>query len=159
VLGGWALRQLGGHAGARVLPAEHLHVTLAFLGSRPVGELEHLRQALREAAELMPRPVLTPVRYRETERVAMLVLDDLEGRAALGQRRLAERLEPLGVYRPEARPWLAHVTVARLRGRIGATPELPDLPVISPSEAALYHSTLRPSGAHYDIIDAVHLGG
>ena len=57
----------------------------------------------------------------------------------------------------EAGPWLAHVTVARLRGRLRAAPELPDLPAFSPSEAALYHSILRPSGASYEILDAVRL--
>jgi 2'-5' RNA ligase len=156
-LAGWARRELGGHSGVRPLPVEHLHVTLAFLGHRPVEELESLRQALRDAVRSLRRPVLTPVRYRETERVAMVVLDDQEGRGALVQARLIERLVQLGVYRPEARPWLAHITVARLRGRLRAAPTLPHFPPISPSEAALYHSTLRPSGAHYDIVDAVPL--
>jgi 2'-5' RNA ligase len=153
----WARRALGGRESVRLVPVAHLHVTLAFLGQRPAAELEALREALHAAGTGLPQPVLSPARYRETERVAMLVLDDLEGRAALVQKRLSARLERLGVYRPESRPWLAHVTVARLRGRLRARPELPDLPAFSPSEAALYHSILRPSGASYEILDAVRL--
>jgi hypothetical protein len=49
--------------------------------------------------------------------------------------------------------------VARFRVRPRASVELPELPPISPSEAALYHSSLRPSGAQYAILEAVPLGG
>jgi 2'-5' RNA ligase len=155
----WAAVTLGDRRGVRALPAEHLHVTLAFLGPRPADEVELLCGALREAARDHARPVLTPVRYRETERVAMLVFDDEDGRAGALQTRLSERLEQLGVYTPERRAWLPHVTVARLRERPRARPPLPELGRVSPSEAALYHSTLRPSGAQYAILDAVALGG
>ena len=157
LLAEWASRELDDRSGARLLLVEHLHVTLAFLGGRPAGELESLREALHSAARGLSRPLLSPARYRETDRVAMLVLDDFEGRAALVQARLAAELERLGVYRPEARSWLAHVTVARCRGRLRAKPKLPDIPAFSPSEAALYHSTLRPSGASYEILDAACL--
>ena len=34
----------------RVVPREHLHVTLAFLGHRPAGELDSIVGALRDAA-------------------------------------------------------------------------------------------------------------
>jgi 2'-5' RNA ligase len=155
----WARRVLAGYPGARALPVDDLHVTLAFLGQRPAEELDALREALREAAAGIAQPVLVPARYRETERVAMLVFDDEGGHAALLQERLAGRLERLGVYRRERRPWLAHVTVARFRNRPRASVGVPELGRISPSEAALYHSTLRPSGAQYQIVDAVSLGG
>lgn len=155
---GWQRDALLGSA-VRPLPREHLHVTLAFLGSRPAGELDSLSAALREAAAGMERPVLSPLRYRETERVAMLVLEDRGGHAGELYRRLSERLEQLDVYKPERRPWLAHVTVARFRTRPRLQPLLPELEPFSPSEAALYHSVLRPSGAQYDIVDSVALGG
>ncbi len=106
----------------------------------------------------MERPVLSPARYRETERVAMLVLEDRGGHAGELYRRLSVRLEELGVYKPERRPWLAHLTVARFQARPRLQPLLPELEPISPSEAALYHSVLRPSGAQYDIVDSVALG-
>ena len=65
----------------------------------------------------------------------------------------------LDVYRPENRVWLAHVTVARFRERPRAGPGVPSLGPVSPSEAALYHSVLRPSGAQYEILESVALGG
>jgi 2'-5' RNA ligase len=153
----WAEQTVGKVAGVRVVPPEHVHLTLAFLGSRPAHELPSLRDALRAAANGLERPVLAPARYRETERVAMLVLEDEGGRAALLQARLSELLERLGAYRSERRPWLAHVTVARFRSRPRLRPELPALGRVSPSEAALYHSTLRPGGAQYEIVEAVAL--
>ena len=47
VLSEW---QAGHMEGGRVVPREHLHLTLAFLGHRPVGELAAITGALREAA-------------------------------------------------------------------------------------------------------------
>ncbi|MCC6224741.1 MAG: RNA 2',3'-cyclic phosphodiesterase [Thermoleophilia bacterium] len=146
---------------ARVRPvaAAQLHVTLAFLGARHEGEVPALGRALAEAAAGAGRPVLTPRRYRETARVAMLVLDDENGRAAALQARLSTLLEALGAYRPERRPWLPHVTVGRHRERPRLRPELPRLGPFSPSDAALYHSVLRPEGAQYSILESVSLGG
>jgi RNA 2',3'-cyclic 3'-phosphodiesterase len=155
----WQAAAFAGRQGVRIVPPEHLHVTLAFLGSRPADELAALGRALRDAAAGVERPVLTVARYRETERVGMLVMDDEEGRAGLLQARLSQRLERLGAYRPERRPWLAHLTVARFQGRPRLLPALPELGPVSPSEAALYHSVLRPSGAQYDIVESVALGG
>ena len=158
-LAAWQEDALGGIRGVRAVPSAHLHVTLAFLGARPAAELECLRLALHEAAVGAQRPVLRPVRYRETARVAMIVCDDEDGRAARFQRRLSDLLERLDVYRPEARPWLAHVTVARFGARPRLRPALPALGNVSPSDAALYHSLLRPDGAQYTILEAAALGG
>ena len=55
----------------RLVPVENLHVTIAFLGSRPAGEIEAVAGALREAVDGVTRPVLTPTRYRETRSVGM----------------------------------------------------------------------------------------
>jgi RNA 2',3'-cyclic 3'-phosphodiesterase len=155
----WQAQTFGHLAEVRVVPDEALHLTLAFLGARPRAELEDLRTALRETAGDLARPVLRPLRYCETEHVAMLVLDDEDRRAGLLQERLASRLEALGAYRRERRPWLPHLTVARFRRRPRLRPELPALGPFSPSDAALYHSVLRPDGAQYQILEAVALGG
>jgi 2'-5' RNA ligase len=155
----WQRKVFSDLPGVRPVRAEDLHVTLAFLGLRPRGELPALREALADAAAGCGRLVLRPMRYRETERVAMLVLDDEDDRAARFQERLSQLLEQLGAYRPERRPWLAHLTVARFRARPRLRPELPEVGAFSPSDAALYHSVLRPDGAQYHVIEAVVLGG
>jgi 2'-5' RNA ligase len=154
----WQGEQLAGSR-ARLVPVENLHVTIAFLGSRPAGEIEALADVLRESVDGVTRPVLTPVRYRETRSVGMLVLDDEEGRAT----RIAEdahgRLARLGVYEPESRKWLPHLTVVRFRERPRLQPPLPDLGPVTMSDAAVYMSRLRPDGAQYEVLESVPLGG
>ena len=147
------------HLSGRLVRRGNLHVTLAFLGSRPAAELGAIASALRTAAEEASRPVLTPLRYRETRSVGMLVLDDEDGRAARLAGRLHERLEALGLYRRERRPWLPHVTVLRFRDRPRLHPPLPELDAFSPSDAAVYHSALRPDGAQYTVLESVAIGG
>lgn len=143
----------------RVVPRGHLHVTLAFLGHRPAAELERIVAALREAAAGAGEIHLTPERYRETRSVGMLVLDDEEKRATLFAGDLHERLEALGVYRREGRPWLPHLTVARWRERPRLRPEPPPARTFVPSDAAAYLSRLHPSGAQYEVLESVALGG
>jgi RNA 2',3'-cyclic 3'-phosphodiesterase len=155
----WQRAQLAGAPDARIVPPGNLHVTLAFLGPRPAAELDAVVEALREAAGSAERPVLAAARYRETRSVGMLVLDDEDDRATRLAERVGEGLERLGVYRREARRWLPHVTVLRFRSAPGLRPELPDLEQVSPSELALYHSVLRPTGAQYEILQTVPLGG
>jgi 2'-5' RNA ligase len=145
-------------ADVRILGAEQLHVTLAFLGSRPAAECEAIAAALYEAAAVADPPRFVPRRYRETRSVGMLVLEDDGGRGAAIASALHERLERLGVYEPERRPWLAHLTVVRFRRPPRLAPPPPELAPFSPSEAALYHSLLRPTGAQYQVLDTVALG-
>jgi 2'-5' RNA ligase len=89
----------------------------------------------------------------------MVVFDDEDARATALAEDVHERLERLGVYEREQRPWLPHVTVVRFRERPRLDPPLPDLAPVSPSEAAVYHSVLRPTGAQYEVLEAVALGG
>jgi RNA 2',3'-cyclic 3'-phosphodiesterase len=144
----------------RVVPRENLHVTLAFLGHRPGAELDAIARALRESAAGAARPTLTPTRYRGTRSVGMLVFEDVAGRASLLAADLHRRLQELGVYEPEKRPWLPHLTVLRFRrGRQPLKPALPDLGAVTPSEAAVYHSVLRRGGAQYAVLESAALGG
>lgn len=152
----WQREQL---PSVRLVRREHLHVTLAFLGHRPRGELEAILEALRGAAAGAGEIRLTPVRYRETRGVGMLVLEDGEGRATALAGDLQERLEGLGVYRREGRQWLPHVTVARWRERPRLRPESPPQRTFVPSDAAAYLSRLHPDGARYDVLESVALGG
>jgi len=157
-LSDWQAESLGRARDLRVLAAEHLHVTLAFLGSRPAEEREAIVAALRTAASVAEPPRFTVRRYRETRSVGMLDLDDEDGRGAAIAAALHGGLERLGVYEPEARDWLAHVTVVRFRHRPRLNPQLPPISPFSPSEAALYHSVLRPTGAQYEVLDTIALG-
>ena len=143
----------------RLVPRENLHVTLAFLGSRPRSELDAIGRELEEAARGAAGIVLRLRRYQETRSVGMLVFDDEGGKAAALAADLHERLERLGVYEPERRPWLPHLTVVRFRKRPGLSPPLPDLGEVSPSDAAVYLSVLRPTGARYVVVQGFGLGG
>jgi RNA 2',3'-cyclic 3'-phosphodiesterase len=143
----------------RPVPREHLHITLAFLGHRPVEELDSILGALRESAAASAPIRLQPERYRETRSVGMLALTDPGGAAGRLADDLQRRLEKLGVYEREGRPWLPHLTVVRFRQRPRLRPPLPDLGEVVPSDAAAFISQLRPSGAQYLVVDSFALGG
>jgi 2'-5' RNA ligase len=156
----WQRDELADAGGVRVLPRENLHITIAFLGRRPAADADRIVEALPTPAARARRPVLAPTRYRETRTVGMVVLDDEDGRASALADEVFTALEALGVYEREKRDWLPHVTVIRFRGRPPRlTPSVPDLGSFSPSEVALYHSVLRPTGAQYEILESVALGG
>ena len=158
-LAGWQSRELG-RAGrtARIVPRENLHVTLAFLGSRPASELPAILDVLGRAAADAEPPHLDVTGYRETRSVAMLTLADEAGAATALARRLHGDLEELGVYRRDARAWLPHVTVLRFRERPRLHPQTPSLNWVS-SDAAAFLSRLHPTGARYEVHDSFRLGG
>ena len=143
----------------RIVPLEHLHLTLAFLGSRPREEVGAIGRELGAAAAAAGPILLEPARYRETRSVGMLVLDDHEGAASALASDLHERLRRLGVYEPEKRRWLPHVTVLRFRRAPRLAPPVPELRAFGPSDAALYHSVLRSTGAQYEALESFALGG
>jgi 2'-5' RNA ligase len=143
---------------ARIVEPRNLHITLAFLGQRPVGDVGPAAAALVAATRSLAEPIrLSPLRYRETRSVAMLVLSDEEDRAGRLAIALHKRLERIGIYEPEARPWLPHVTVLRFRSPPRLRPPLPDLAPFSPSGAAVYHSVLGRDGARYEVLESVSL--
>jgi 2'-5' RNA ligase len=151
----WQARELRG----RTVPADHLHVTLAFLGSRPASELPSILGALEHAARLAVPPVLELVRWRETRAAGVLELADPTGRGVELAGRLHEQLEALGVYRRETRPWWPHVTVLRYRQRPRLAPALPQLAPFAPSDAAAFLSCLHTTGARYEVLEQFRLGG
>jgi len=154
-LAAWQLQHL--RAG-RLVPRANLHLTLAFLGSRPGGEVEAIAGALRDAAAAAAGPlVLEPQGYRETRSVGMVVLRDVTGAATALADDVGARLEALGVYRHEPRPWLPHVTVLRFRERPRLAPPPPPGANICPSDAAVMVSVLRPDGAQYDVLETTRL--
>ena len=155
----WQAETFAGADGVRVLGSEQLHVTLAFLGHRPPGELEAIATELRAAARVAGPAALAITGYRETRSVGMLVCADEGSRAARLAVDVHERLERLGVYERERREWLPHVTVIRFRHQPRLKPPLPELGTVVTSEAAVYMSVLRPSGAQYEVLQSVALEG
>jgi 2'-5' RNA ligase len=155
----WQAESFARARGVRVLGREQLHVTLAFLGHRPAGELDAISKELRGAAQAAEPAALTVTGYQETRSVGMLTCADEGGRAARLAVDLHERLEVLGVYERERREWLPHITVVRFRDRPRFRPPLPELGTVVTSEAAVYMSVLRPSGAQYEVLQSVALEG
>ena len=102
----------------RPVAPDALHLTLAFLGSRPPEDVDAIAPIVaREhaAPELaLDKVLLLPPRHA---RVLTVALDDPTGALAALQSRVSSALEAAGVYTPEKRPFRPHVTVARLRPR------------------------------------------
>jgi 2'-5' RNA ligase len=144
--------------GLRWVEPENLHLTLRFLGHLAATTLEEL------AAEL-PSIDVPPFRialdgcgtFGPTSAPRVVWIAVGEGAEACGA--LAARVESLcrkvGLE-PEARPFKAHVTLARARGE-GPAPrpgpaQLPEPPRLAPwraSEFVLFESRLGPRGATY----------
>jgi RNA 2',3'-cyclic 3'-phosphodiesterase len=158
-LSAWQHAELQGARDARIVRPGNLHLTLAFLGSRPSTDVEPILDLLRRLGSTAERPLLAADRYRETRSVGMVRLEDEGERASRLAGEVGEGLERLGVYERERRTWLPHVTVLRFRRPPRLKPAPPDLGRFSPSEVALYHSVLRPIGAQYEVVESIPLGG
>jgi 2'-5' RNA ligase len=143
----------------RLVPPENLHVTVAFLGHRPAGDVPGIAAALRACAAAARPAELRPLRYRETRSVGMIVLEDVGSAATAFANDLHGRLEELGAYRREERPWLPHVTVLRRPERGGDRPTLANMCSIHVVRSALYRSSLAAGGARYDALETAALGG
>jgi 2'-5' RNA ligase len=162
----WREREVGGRRDARLLPRASLHVTLVFLGYRYERDIERIAEAcFREAKG--------PFELRATEatgipprrpRLYALGLADEGGALGLWQEEISARLAAARLYKPERRPFWAHVTLARGKRdrpleRLAETPALPRTlaePFVC-DRATLYRSTLTPRGAVYDPLARVTL--
>jgi 2'-5' RNA ligase len=92
--------------------------------------------------------------------VLAVELHDRDGTLTRAQARLSEVLAAGGWYEPEKRPYLPHITVARVAGGGRASGDLPPSPVAPDFHAAmvvLYRSRLLRSGARYEAISTVEL--
>jgi RNA 2',3'-cyclic 3'-phosphodiesterase len=154
-------------AGARLLEAQALHVTLCFLGDRPVGEIEALVAAMQEcsgaACELsLGAPLWLPPR---SPRALAVEIHDRAGELARLQRAMTRALAHASTWRPERRGFRAHMTVARLprpearsprrptrRAPLEPTPQLR----FTAESLVLQRSWLAPEGASYEAL-ATHL--
>lgn len=167
----WESGQLADPALRPVAP-ESLHVTLAFLGSRPQEEVEAIAAAVRESAGPAPWiELLEPVQRPERGRARIYALPVLSPGTEAIQAVLQQELVAGGFYEPEKRPFWPHVTVARVRpeARGSRRPAVVSQPPARLPEAlseaflgvrlSLYRSELQPSGARYVPLAQVELPG
>ncbi len=164
VLAGWAGEHTAGLDRVRPVSLESLHVTLCFLGSRPAAEVADIGAVCRDAvAGLVAAPLtvgdalwLPPRRPR----VLTVAVGDEAGRLAAVQSALAQALAAGGFYAPETRPFLAHVTVARVQreGRIRpADLPAPEQARFTGEQVTLYQSRLGHGPARYEVLSTVAL--
>ena len=153
--------------GLRPVPLDALHMTLCFLGTCPAGEVDAIAAACAIGCEAplsglrLGDALLLPRRH---PRVLAAMVEDDAGALARVQSALADALSAGGWYRPEPRPFLAHVTVARVAGdrrsrRISRpAPPLP-LDLAETAIVALYRSHLSAAGSRYEVLRVVSLRG
>jgi 2'-5' RNA ligase len=178
---GWARRARRGSAQMRLVDGGMLHVTLCFLGSRPLAEVPALAGALGEAVRGLHGEVFvgtsggeagTPVDGltlgaplwlppRRPRLLAVEIHDPLEGLNEL-HGEIVRAARAAIDWEPERRRFRPHVTVARMRE--GAAPrgrELEPTPALAFAGEAvtLYRSWLAPEGASYEALERVELAG
>ncbi len=155
----------------RPVRPESLHITLAFLGFRPLKDVERVAAAVEECAGPAPLVELGDVIAKPPRRPRLFALPAVSPGTEVMQARLSELLVAERLYEPEKRPFWPHLTLARVRpeargSRRPARVEHPpnDLPP-GLSEAfygirlTLYRSELQPQGARYAPLAQVELPG
>jgi RNA 2',3'-cyclic 3'-phosphodiesterase len=163
-LASWRSEAVGERDDLRLVAPASLHVTLAFLGSRPADALDPISAAVTGAVDGLPAAGLRvaaakPVPPRRP-RLFALDLDDYEGGAAAVQAAVSEALVSAGLYKPEKRPFWPHVTFARVRrGVRRIEPIALEPPSISftARHVTLYRSHLSPRGASYEALERCSL--
>jgi 2'-5' RNA ligase len=170
-LGDWARRvavEARSRGGLRVLAASSLHLTLCFIGSRPVGEIDALTAAIggcdEHACELsVGAPLWLPPRR---PRALAVEVNDRGGELARVHARVSGALSSVSGWQPERRRFKPHITLIRVgRGAFGTTGHsgsdrarreqpLPATPWLSfvPEAIVLYRSWLAPDGASYEAL-------
>jgi 2'-5' RNA ligase len=134
----------------RAIPAENLHLTLAFLGGQPE---ERIAEVIALAEILQPAPVQMLLdRFGHFTGPQILWVGPSITPVPLQafQSLLTRRLSELGIP-VDSRPYRPHVSLLR------KVSELIDLPVVKPLEWTLDHWALLESprtagGAHYQVL-------
>lgn len=147
--------------------ADNMHLTVRFLGDTPARRVPPLVQAFETPLATPPFDVhlagLGTFPPRGPNRVIWLGVSAQERLAAI-HREVEDRLAALGFEREE-RPYHAHLTLARVRGRLG--PQAPSiiagtatagLAASAVRELTLFESRLSPRGAAYTALCRTTLG-
>jgi RNA 2',3'-cyclic 3'-phosphodiesterase len=159
----WSEAELAPVSDLRLVRPESLHVTLCFLGSRPVDEVDPIAAVCRGLGSLTaPDLTLAGAVWvpRRRPRVVAVELADEAGRLASLQATLATALAAGGFYEAEDRPFFGHVTAARVAGR--SRPRA--VPLAAPASIrfvagvlTLYRSRLGSGPARYEALETVEL--
>ena len=146
----------------RAVGDDALHVTLAFLGHRPLDDIEPACEAVRAAAGPAPALALGDVLWLAPRRPHVLTVEvrDADGALFALQERVVAALVDAVDYEPDRRRFRPHVTVARVRH--GAAPRRSGLPEAPRAEFAgaavvLYRSWLGGGPARYEALERVAL--
>lgn len=153
-----ATRKAAGACGGRPVPVATLHITLAFLGSVPERRIAELGSLARQVAAELPRIELTFDRLEHWAKPQLLCatasVESPHATALSGALRAAS--EQRG-FRPDLKPFRAHVTVARKV----LHPTRHDMPPVTWTAAgfALVSSRTDPAGPAYSVIESYALDG
>ncbi|SDH28881.1 RNA 2',3'-cyclic phosphodiesterase [Roseospirillum parvum] len=147
----------GGIPGARWVPPENLHLTLAFIGEVDGGAAAELAEALEGVRSppftLHLQGIGTFDRGRSPR--ALWIAAPREAALVQLQGRVISAIEAAGLE-PERRRFTPHVTLARLKhpdparlGRFIQAHNLIQTPPFTVDEFCLFSSHLRPDGPSY----------
>jgi 2'-5' RNA ligase len=149
--------------GGTPVPASNLHVTLAFLGTVPGRTFEHLIEIGGQGGYAAPQLEFDRLEYWPKPRVLVAMPSVTPPAGIQIVDRLWRRIVPLGFQR-DARPWRAHLTLARKVRRPG--PGALDVPFDPPDSSkdlepwglALVESVTHPQGVCYRTLAEWPLG-
>ena len=162
-LAGWAQAAVGEDPDLRLVAAPALHLTLAFLGERPDGEVAvlapELARALSRATPPRDAHVLEPL-WLAPRRPHVLTVGvaDPGGLLTALQEAVVAACTRAIAWEPERRAFRPHVTVARVRRNARVRPrELPALPDAargrwSTGGVTLLRSHTGGGGAQYEAL-------
>jgi 2'-5' RNA ligase len=161
-LASWRADIVSAHAGVRPVAEEALHVTLCFLGTCAMDDVEAIAAACATrsgeplAALRLGAAIWLP---RRRPRVLAVGVEDGAGALARVQSALAQALTAGGWYRPQTRPYLAHVTVARVgkdqRLRVAPPPPPPPVVLADAATVTLYRSHVSSQGSRYEAVRTI----
>jgi 2'-5' RNA ligase len=176
-LAAWARSALGGARGRgatrplRLLHADLLHLTICFLGARPVADIETIASTLEECAAPVGEVTVGAPLWLPPRRPRALAVELHDPHGGLGHLHgaLSAAIADAIGWKPEgdtsggrarARHFRPHITLARMRD--GAAPsdrELPPTPALAftPTDLVLYRSWLDPQGATYEALASITL--
>jgi 2'-5' RNA ligase len=144
-------QQLSSNIAGRLIQASNLHITLAFIGNVPPTTKHCLQQAATTINEHAFTLYLDKLGYWEKPRIVWLGASQLPDALSKLVTQLNTQLRPCD-YRPDARPYQAHVTLFR---EVTSSRKLPVVPPLiwSVNDFCLIRSITSQQGVQYEVIN------